>query len=223
MTYLYNDILKDKKAVLFDMDGTLIDSMWVWRSIDIDYLSTIGYELPEDLQHEIEGKSFTETAVYFKERFKIEDDLDTIMNRWNQMAFEKYTTEVTLKPGAKEFLSRLKADGIKLGIASSNSRYLIEAVLSVLGIAEYFDTIVTACEAGAGKTAPDIYLLAAKKVETAPSECVVFEDITMGIQAGLNAGMQVCAVDDEYSRDTTDKKKAMADYFINDYHDIKLS
>ena len=66
MEYKYNDLLKDKRAVLFDLDGTLVDSMWVWRNIDIDFLSAIGKELPDDLQKEIEGMSFTETAEYFK-------------------------------------------------------------------------------------------------------------------------------------------------------------
>ena len=76
MEYKYNDLLKDKRAVLFDLDGTLVDSMWVWRNIDIDFLSAIGKELPDDLQKEIEGMSFTETAEYFKKRFGIKDDVE---------------------------------------------------------------------------------------------------------------------------------------------------
>lgn len=221
MEYSYNDLLKDKKAVLFDLDGTLVDSMWVWRDIDIDFLSAIGRELPGDLQKCIEGMSFTETAEYFKKRFDIKDDVEDIKIKWNKMAYDKYTSEVKLKKGAKEFLSRLKADGILIGIASSNSMTLIEGALKAEGVLEYFDAITTACEAGAGKPAPDIYLLAAKKLDVKPEKCLVFEDIPMGIMAGNAAGMDTVAVEDDYSKCMRDEKIKLAGYYIKDYTNIK--
>lgn len=220
MKYSYNELLKDRKAVLFDLDGTLVDSMWVWRNIDIDFLSAIGQELPADLQKCIEGMSFTETAEYFKKRFSIDDDVEDIKKKWNQMAYDKYTSEVKLKKGAKEFLARLKSDGIRIGIASSNSVTLIEGALKTEGVLEYFDAITTGCEAGAGKPAPDIYLLAAKKVGIAPSECLVFEDIPMGIMAGNSAGMTTVAVEDDYSHGMRKEKERLAKYFIEDYTEI---
>ena len=220
MKYSYNELLKDRKAVLFDLDGTLVDSMWVWRNIDIDFLSAIGQELPADLQKCIEGMSFTETAEYFKKRFSIDDDVEDIKKKWNQMAYDKYTSEVKLKKGAKEFLARLKSDGIRIGIASSNSVTLIEGALKAEGVPEYFDAITTGCEAGAGKPAPDIYLLAAKKVGIAPSECLVFEDIPMGIMAGNSAGMTTVAVEDDYSHGMRKEKERLAKYFIEDYTEI---
>lgn len=220
MKYSYNELLKDRKAVLFDLDGTLVDSMWVWRNIDIDFLSAIGQELPADLQKCIEGMSFTETAEYFKKRFSIDDDVEDIKKKWNQMAYDKYTSEVKLKKGAKEFLARLKSDGIRIGIASSNSVTLIEGALKAEGVLEYFDAITTGCEAGAGKPAPDIYLLAAKKVGIAPSECLVFEDIPMGIMAGNSAGMTTVAVEDDYSHSMRKEKERLAKYFIEDYTEI---
>lgn len=217
----YNKLIEDKKAVLFDLDGTLVDSMWVWHSIDIDYLGNIGKKLPEDLQKNIEGMSFTETAEYFKKRFELSDDVETIKCHWNEMAFERYTTEVKLKKGAKEFLTRLKEDNIKLGIASSNSETLIRGVLKAQGVLELFDAVTTSCEAGAGKPAPDIYLLAAKKLEVEPSECLVFEDITMGIMAGKAAGMTTVAVEDDYSHNMRNEKAELADYFIEDFTEIE--
>ena len=221
MEYSYNDLLKDKKAVLFDLDGTLVDSMWVWRDIDIDFLSAIGRELPDDLQKCIEGMSFTETAEYFKKRFDIKDDVEDIKIKWNKMAYDKYTSEVKLKKGAREFLSRLKADGILIGIASSNSMTLIEGALKAEGVLEYFDAITTACEAGAGKPAPDIYLLAAKKLDVKPEKFLVFEDIPMGIMAGNAAGMDTVAVEDDYSKCMRDEKIKLAGYYIKDYTNIK--
>lgn len=217
----YYKLLENKKAVLFDLDGTLVDSMWVWHSIDVDYLGSMGKELPEDLQKNIEGMSFTETAEYFKKRFELTDDVETIKKYWNEMAYKRYTTEVKLKKGAKEFLTRLKSDNIKLGIASSNSGILIQGVLNAQGVLEMFDAVTTSCEAGTGKPAPDIYLLAARKLNVTPSECLVFEDITMGIMAGKAAGMTTIAVEDEYSHSMRNEKAELADYFIDDFTDVE--
>lgn len=208
------------RAVIFDLDGTLIDSMWMWRQIDIDYLARHGHALPEDLQESIDGMSFSETAVYFKERFSLSDSLDQIKSDWNQMAYDIYVNEVPLKPGVLQFLQYLKRNGIKTGIATSNSRELLLAVLESLGIAEYFDELHTSCEVTRGKPAPDIYLLVAKMLEVAPEHCLVFEDIMQGIHAGKAAGMRVCAVKDEFSINQEEEKCSSADWFINSFTEL---
>ena len=215
-------MLKNKKAVIFDLDGTLVDSMWMWKAIDIEYLGKFGIPLPPTLQKDIEGMSFSETAVYFKETFQIPDSLDEIKADWNQMAYDKYTKEVTLKNGAGEFLEQCKKNGIRLGIATSNSRELVDAPLKALKIRDYFDCVMTACEVTKGKPAPDIYLAVAEKIGVNPMECLVFEDIEMGILAGKNAKMEVCAVEDEFSMDQIELKQELADYYIKDYFEINL-
>ncbi len=106
------NMLKNIKAVIFDLDGSLVDSMWMWKEIDIEYLGRFGIPLPENLQSEIEGMSFSETAEYFKRRFNIPDSIDRMKEDWNQMAWDKYTNEVPLKPGIAEFLTGCKAQGI---------------------------------------------------------------------------------------------------------------
>lgn len=213
-------MLKNKKAVIFDLDGTLVDSMWMWEKIDIEYLGRYGISLPEDLQREIEGMSFSETAVYFKERFQLQESLEEIKDTWNEMAYEKYTKEVRLKQGVKELLSYCKAQGIFMAIATSNSRHLVESTVSALEIEDYFNYIVTACEVKKGKPAPDVYLMAASKLGVDPKDCLVFEDIVMGIQAGKGAGMEVCAVEDDYSLYQKEEKMAMADYYIKDFSEM---
>ena len=110
-------MLKDIKAVLFDLDGSLVDSMWLWRDIDIEYLARFGVELPEDLQSCIEGMSFSETAAYIKERFQIPVSVEDMKRDWNTMALDKYSHEVPLKGGAEQFLNYCKERNIKLGIA----------------------------------------------------------------------------------------------------------
>ncbi len=213
-------MIKDIQAVIFDLDGSLVDSMWLWKEIDIEYLGKFGFELPETLQTEIEGMSFKETAVYIKERFGIPDSIEEMQAEWNDMAWEKYSHVVRLKDGAKEFLDQCREQGIKLGIASSNSRELINACLKSNQVEEYFGCVMSGTDGYKGKPAPDIYLAAAKVLDVNPKYCLVFEDIVAGIQAGKNAGMRVCAVDDLYSKHQEAEKIAAADYYIADYYNI---
>lgn len=213
-------MLKGKKAVIFDLDGTLIDSMWMWESIDIEYLGRFGIAYEKDIQEQIEGMSFSETAIYFKERFQIPHTLEQMKNDWDSLAYEKYKNEVPLKKGALAFLNYLKQNGIKMGIATSNSKTLVKVVLEKHQIEPYFGSIHTACEVEKGKPAPDIYLLVAKELGVKPKECLVFEDVPQGIMAGKNAGMTTCAVEDPFSAEQREVKKEIADYYIESYEEI---
>lgn len=212
--------LPEFKAILFDLDGTLVDSMWMWRQIDIEYLSRFGIALPERLQEEIEGMSFSETAAYFKERFALPDSIETIKADWNAMTAYKYRHEVFLKAGAQDFLKLCKLRNVRMGVATSNSRELVEIAAQALSLHDYMDCIMTACEVKKGKPSPDIYLAVAEKLQVPPSKCLVFEDILPGIEAGLAAGMRVCAVEDFYSKEMKDKKVKMADFFIDSYTEL---
>ena len=213
-------LLEGKRAILFDLDGTLVDSMWMWKQIDIEFLERFGYDCPDDLQKVIEGMSFSETAVYFKERFDIPWTLEEIKECWTQMSIDKYRFEVPLKKGALEFLKYCKANGIRTGIATSNARDMVDAVIESLHMGEYLDVITTACEVKAGKPEPDIYLEVAKRLQVDPAECLVFEDVPAGIIAGKRAGMQVIAVEDDFSKHMKPEKLELADGFIESYFDI---
>ena len=202
------------------MDGTLVDSMWMWKAIDIEYLGKFGIALPPTLQKDIEGMSFSETAVYFQETFQIPLSLDEIKACWTRMSIDKYRYEVPMKPGALDFLKFCKENGIRTGIATSNGREMVDAVIEAHQIGRYLDVITTACEVKAGKPEPDIYLEVAKRLSVDPSECLVFEDIPAGILAGKRAGMQVIAVEDDFSRAMKEEKCTLSDGFINDYFDI---
>lgn len=208
------------KAVIFDLDGSMVDSMWIWRSIDIEYLGKFGITLPDNLQACIEGMSFSETAAYFKERFDLPDDLETIKADWNRMAKDKYAHEVPVKEGVKELLAYCKEHGIKAGIATSNSRELVESVVRAHQMESCFGCIMTACEVEKGKPAPDIYLAVAEKLAVKPENCLVFEDIIPGIQAGKAAGMQVCAVYDKYSEYQDMEKHMLADYYTYRFREL---
>ena len=213
-------MLENKKAVIFDLDGSLVDSMWLWKEIDIEFLGERGIELPKDYQKAIEGMSFTETALYSIERFGLTESAEELKNIWNRMAIDKYRHEVQFKPNAELFLQYCKKNEIKLGIATSNSRELVNAVSKALGLSKYIDVVVTSCDVNKGKPAPDVYLTAAEKLGVEPSQCLVFEDVPAGILAGKNAKMTVCAVEDKFSADLVMEKKRLADYYICDYKEV---
>ncbi|EOS26197.1 HAD hydrolase, family IA [Lachnospiraceae bacterium 3-1] len=213
-------MLKGIQSVIFDLDGTLVDSMWLWHDIDVEFLEQRGLTLPETYQTEIEGMSFTETARYTKELFHLSESVEELKEIWNRMAIEKYTYEVKFKPGAEEFLRYCKDRNISVGIATSNSRELVGAVAKSLHFEYYIQEIVTACEVKRGKPAPDVYLEAASRLKVQPKHCLVFEDVPMGILAGKEAGMKVCAVEDAFSFAQQEEKKKLADYYIADYYEI---
>ena len=214
-----NMIKNQLDAVIFDLDGTLVDSMWVWEKVDETFLGQLGIEVPSDMNKDLEGKSFTETAIYFKERFKLEMSVEEIKQSWNEMGWEFYTHQVPLKKGVKEFLEFLSEQGIKMGIATSNSIELVRAVLKALDIERYFVQIRTSCEVGRGKPFPDIYLKVAEDLQVDPSRCLVFEDIPNGVRAGKNAGMTAWGVLDRQEAALWEETKDLADDHITDYHE----
>lgn len=208
------------EAIIFDLDGTLADSMWLWPEIDDEYLEKYELTEPEGFHDGMEGMSFTETAQYFKDLFSLEMSIQDIMDEWMEMCYDKYAHEVPLKTGAIEFLKAIREKNMKIGIATSNDRVLVEALLDHHQILDFFDAIATSDEVKVGKPAPDVYLKAAEDLGVHPAKCLIFEDLPNGILAGKNAGMKTCAVEDPFTENKRLKKKELADYYIRDYFDI---
>lgn len=215
-------MLKDIEAIIFDIDGTLIDSMWIWTNIDDLFLKKYNLKQPEGFHEGMEGKSYSETAQYFLDLFpSLPHTREELEQEWYDMAYEIYTTQMELKKGAYEFILNMHKSGIKLGIATSNHRELAEGMLKHNHVFEYFDAIWTSGDVNAGKPNPAVYLRVAKDLKANPEKCLVFEDVPNGILAGKNAGMKVCAIEDAFSKPQEDKKRELADYYIQDYDDIK--
>lgn len=213
-------MLRDLKAVIFDVDGTLVDSMWIWKQIDIDFLKRRNIELPVTLQRDLEGLSYTATAEYFKERFKLPETAEEIKEEWREMADDFYNNKVQLKAGAKELLQIFKDSGLKLGIATSNSRELVEAMLKGHEIDKYFDGIRTSCEVSRSKPFPDVYLKVAEDMQIEPQSCLVFEDTVAGATAAKAAGMRVIAVYDKISEDSRPHLEQLSELYIKDFYEV---
>lgn len=213
-------MLTNIKAAIFDLDGTLIDSMWVWNKIDENYFRCRNITIPKNLKTQIEHLSFNETAAYFKRNFGILDTIDEIKNEWNAFAYNQYLNHVKLKPGVLEFLTLLKTMNIKIGLATSNSKSLLEAVLKSNGIYHYFDSITLTDEVSRGKNFPDVYLLAAEKLGAKPSQCIVFEDILPAVIGAKAAGMKVVGVYDDSSIDQREDIINNSDMYIKGYNEI---
>ncbi len=207
-------------AIIFDLDGTLVDSMWIWGEIDEIYLREKGLKFPPDLQKAIEGMSVDEVAIYFKKRFNMKESLEEMKAEWTDMARDYYENKIPLKPGVLDFLNALRDRGLGLGVGTSNFLELTELVLDHNDVKSYFKVIRTADEVGKGKPEPDLFLKLADDLGASPDRCLVFEDTHAGVIAANRAGMDVYSVYDDLSKDYIDEIKRDSIDMIVDYHDF---
>lgn len=210
-----------KKGAIFDLDGTLLDSMWVWERVDAEFLAKRGFTVPEDYGETISPLGFFAAAEYTIQRFGLTETPEDILNEWNAMAIREYSEEIQLKPGAGKLLERLKRDGIRLAVATASHEELFVPALKKNGILELFDAVVTVQEVKRGKGFPDIYERAAGKLALAPAECVVYEDIYAGIAGAKDGGFQAVGVYDAFSARDEAKIRERADYYIRDYAELE--
>ena len=198
--------LKNIEGAVFDLDGTLLDSSWVWEKVDEKFLGDRGFQVPDDYVDEISPLGAERAAVYTIERFGLNEDKDDIVREWIEMAKKEYATEVVCKPYAKEFLEELHKLNIKMAVATSSDRELFMKTLEREGILKYFQKIVTVDEVERGKGYPDIYEEAARRIKVNPHKCLVFEDILAGVTGASLGEFNVVAVFDEKSKHNWEKK-----------------
>lgn len=212
--------LKNIEGAVFDLDGTLLDSSWVWEKVDEKFLGDRGFQVLDDYVDEISPLGAERAAVYTIERFGLNEDKDDIVREWIEMAKKEYATEVVCKPYAKEFLEELHKLNIKMAVATSSDRELFMKTLEREGILEYFQKIVTVDEVERGKGYPDIYEEAARRIKVNPHKCLVFEDILAGVTGASLGEFNVVAVFDEKSKHNWEKIKSISKYSINDYKEL---
>lgn len=182
------------KGAIFDLDGTILDSTWVWRQVDEDFLGKYGFEVPDDYSDAIKAMGFEQVANYTIARFRLPLSASEVMAEWNEMAIQAYSHQVKLKPGTKELLLWLREQGIPAGVATSNTAQLFEPCLKNNGVYDLFHSFTEGNEVDRGKEFPDIYIEEAEKLGCEPSSCVVFEDIIPALRGAGSGGFLTIGV-----------------------------
>lgn len=214
------NILKPFQNAIFDLDGTLLDSLGAWAEIDRRFFAKRNLPLPQGYADAIKTLSFTDAAHYTKAQFSLSDSPEEIIAEWKQMIQAFYENEVELKPFAKEYLRSLAKSGVKLAVATSSTPALFLPALKRHGIDGYFSAFVTSEEVGCGKSSPDIYLEAARRLGASPQESAVFEDALTAVKTAHQAGFYTVAVFDEYSVHEEQQLKDNSDYFLRSYQEL---
>ncbi|HVS85338.1 MAG TPA: HAD family phosphatase [Gaiellaceae bacterium] len=181
------------RAVVFDLDGVLIQSEEVWDEVRGRYVRERGGRYDDEIQRAMMGMSAPEWSSYLHETAGVPDTADAINRDVVALLLEEYGRELPLLPGAVETVRAL-ARRLPLGLASSSNREIIEAVLALAGIADCFAATVSSEEVARGKPAPDVYLEAARRLGVAPEDCAAVEDSHAGLRAARAAGMFVVAI-----------------------------
>lgn len=208
------------KGAIFDLDGTLLDSMGVWDQVDIDFLGRRGIAVPDDYMAKVSAMQFRQIAEYTIARFGLDDTPEDLMHEWDEMARVAYSTVVETKPHAVEYLHELKGSGAKLAVATSLHPTLRDPAMAHVGIDDLFDQVVSVDDAGGvGKDRPDVYMLAAQRLHVAPEDCTVFEDLLVGIKAAKSLGMNVWAMHDDSSAKDWPEICEVADGVLFDFTD----
>lgn len=210
------------KACIFDMDGTLVDSMMYWENCGALYVESQGKKADAGLNRILFSMSMDQGADYLIENYLQEYSRSTVINGIIGVLKDAYATKIQLKNGALDFLNELKKNNIPFALATATDRKLWTACFERLGIAKLFDYTITCGEVGSGKEFPAIYLDAAGKLGTAPEDTVVFEDMAGPVKTAKNAGFKVCAIKDEASKTSFEKIQKIADYFIEDYSQASI-
>lgn len=208
------------EAAIFDLDGTIADSLDVWSDIDRVFFENHSMVEPPDYQINVQSMNFEQAAEYTKKTYHIEESCEEIMNQWKVLSIKEYSEKILLKDGVFEFLKKLNQEGVKIALATASGKELYEPLLKRCGIYSFFSYCMTTKEVGKDKNYPDIYLRCAEKLNVTPSKCMVFEDILPGITSAQKGGMKACGVFDIHSKRDEQLIEKTADLYIRSFKEL---
>ena len=205
--------LPELKAAIFDLDGTLLDSMYIWDTFGEVYLKSIGVAPREGVNRAVGNMSIVQAAQYFRQEYGVPFSEEEIMDGINRLAEKCYLEDALLKKGVRKFLERLHDMGVKMCVATATDRYLVDAALTRCGVRQYFSEVFTCTEVGSGKDQPEIFRRALEFLGENRRNTVIFEDALYAVKTAKADGFFVCAVHDRHERDAA-LLKSLADIYI---------
>lgn len=210
----------DIKAVIFDMDGTLLDSTSLWHDIDTAFFAKRGMGVPEEYAQHIVHLGLQQAAIYTKRAYGFKETPEEIMEEWHQMSLNIYQNDVRMKPGVLELLELLKNRGIKMAIATANDEQLYMPCIERLGIKKYFDFIADVNNVKEGKQSAKIYEFLAEQMQSPKDNTVVIEDMPTCVKTAYQNGFITIAVNDPASKDYNEDKRSNSDLFIDNFYEL---
>lgn len=207
----------NKTFCIFDMDGTLVDSMPLWKSLGRDYLKARGHQPTQEQLAAMGPMTMLEGAAFLMDTFGVEGPPERIIDEMHAVMEGHYRTDIPLKPGIQEYLKRLKGEGARMCVATATAEPLARACLERLGVACYFDFILSCETVGKGKTQPDVYLEAARRMGSAPADTAVFEDALYAARTAKEAGFYTVGVPEASYEQDWPALAALADETIMDW------
>lgn len=208
---------------VFDMDGTLVDSMPYWQRCGAEYLESKGIKPEPGLWGELSIRSNEECALYFQEHYGITDSAEEIIQASNHIMREHYRLDIPAKPGVPEYLGKLANAGVVMSVCSATMIPLVEMTLTRLGLRQYFRYITSCDEVNAGKDRPDVFQLALSRLSAQPEEAVMYEDSDFGIRTASALGMHVAAVYDPSCQTPPEIIRGICETYIEDYRGLDLT
>ena len=204
------------KGAIFDFDGTLFDSMFIWDTIGEAYLRSIGYVPKENLNEVFKTFSLYQAACYYQSEYGVTLSVDEIVNGIHIMIEKYYRNKVMPKSGVMDFLKYIQQNGVKMCIATATDDYLVKATLERCQMSEYFSKIFTCTSVGSGKDNPKIFREALAYLGTEKSKTVVFEDAAYALKTAKKDSFITAAVYDRYEKNQ-EEVKILSDFYITDY------